>query len=49
MKKKNDEQKVMRKKGSLSICPWVKEVQLFTFENSWIWLDEPFEIFISDE
>ena len=42
--------KFMReKKASLSVCLRVKKVELFTFENIWIWLDELFEIFISDE
>ena len=28
------------------ICLWVKKVE---FSGLWIWLNEPFEIFISDE
>ena len=38
-----------KKAVCLSACLWVKKVELFTFENIWIWLDEPFEIFISDK
>ena len=28
---------------------WVKKVELFTFENIWIWLDLPTKVFILNE
>ena len=47
----NVHEKLWEKKKAvcLSVCLRVKKVELFTFENICIWLDELFEIFISDE
>ena len=36
-----------KKRQSVSLC--MKKVELITFQNICIWLDKPFEIFISDE
>ena len=44
----NVHEKLWEKKKAVCLSVWEwKKVELFTFENIWIWLDELFEIFIS--
>ena len=46
----NVHEKLWEKKKAVCLSVWEwKKVELFTFENIWIWLDLPIKVFILDE